>query len=79
MERDKCGRVQKLEAESVGGFRDQAKLLNQFHSNLVEKYLQHLNDKPGNGSWLDAPEVPTAKELLDQNETWTQTDTNENG
>ena len=50
------------------------KAVTQFHSNICGRYLTSLLHKETTGTWLDAPEVPTANELMDQNEPWTKVD-----
>lgn len=44
----------------------------QFRSNLCEQYLRALLNKEVTNTWLDAPEIPTANELMDRNEAWTK-------
>ncbi|KIW00589.1 uncharacterized protein PV09_07942 [Verruconis gallopava] len=59
--------------------QDQSNVANKFHSNRIRKYVEWLLKKRGKGSWIDCPEIPTAKELMDENEPWMKLRTLENG
>lgn len=50
----------------------QKRLINQFHSNIAQRYFQDVTVKDKTNTWLDAPEVPTSNELMDKDEAWTR-------
>lgn len=59
--------------------RVHAQQIHKFRNNDVENYLRQIQEGYKTGTWLDCPEVPTSKELLDQNEPWTKTKVTEDG
>lgn len=63
---------------SESSFSNNASLVQQFHSNMIERYLKDQLDRQEDANpWLTAPEIPSSRELMDLDEAWTQT--NEEG
>lgn len=50
-------------------------MVRRFHSNLLAQYTrdQYSQASADSAPWQSCPEMPTAKELCDENEPWTET------